>query len=460
VVPSKQSPGSEPVVRRGDELECEIEKLDSSGEGQARIDDYLIFVRDALPGERVRVRVESTGRRFARASVLERFESSPDRVEARCAHFGACGGCDLQTLRYAEQLRFKQQRTQQLLEEALGMAPELAEIAAPEEPWEQRNKLTLHFSEKGGALRLGLFRPHTRKVFGMEECPVQHPRAVEAMRRAAKGLAHSGLRVHRHADDGVLRALVVRSARSSDSVHLILVTSSPRLPGIDAMHRELDGFERLGLSLMVSTGADPSDLDGTHYHLSGPERLEEEIGGLRYLSSPTAFFQTSPWGAEHLVSRVGALIDTPEDQEIIDLYCGGGLLGLAVADRVKRVVGVELSTEAVADAKASAALNGIQNVSFRQSAAESLVRDFRFMGKPDTVLLDPPRSGLDDSVLPGVAQQLAPRRILYVSCNPSVLAKDLSILRTHGYHCLRVEPFDMFPHTQHLEALALCERRH
>ncbi len=450
-----QEPGSP-----GDELELEIEALHDSGEGLARVGDDLVLVRDAVPGERLRARITSSGRRFARAEPIKRIEDSPDRVPARCQHFGSCGGCDVMTLAYPKQLAWKQERTRKLLSDSLGEAPPLAPIASPEDPWGQRNKLTLHFSSKAGKLRLGLFRPHSRKVFRMQECPVQHPRAVAAMQRASLGLSRSGLGVHRQSQGGVLRSLIVRSARSTDSVHLILVTSKMQLPGLEAMHAELAGFERLGLSLLITESPDPSSLDGPHFHLSGPERLEEEIGGLRYLSSPTAFFQTSPWGAEHLVSRVRDLIDAPEGEELVDLYCGGGLLGLAVANRFRRVIGIELDPGAVADAKASAELNGIQKVSFRHSAAESLVRDFRFMGKPDTVLLDPPRSGMDPVVLPAVTQQLAPRRILYVSCKPETLARDLAKMRSLGYRTLRVEAFDMFPHTQHLEALALCERIH
>ncbi len=445
-------------VSEGQEVEINITSLDRGGEGVGRVSEYLVFVKGALPGERVKAKVGSVGRRYARAVCTGVLEASPDRVKVPCPHFAYCGGCDYQHLDYAKQLITKETHLREMLQEKLGRDEiPMQPVTAPDAPWQQRSKLTLHLHKKSGRMRIGLFQPRTRKVFGMEQCPVQRDVAVEALRRTTRGLKASGLSVWKPGGSGDIKAVILRSSASSDRAHIVLVTSKAQLPGIASLHAELEGLDNVGLSLHVHKGSDTQDLNGQDYHLSGPERLEEEIDGVRYLFSPTAFFQTSPWGAARLTQIVRELCHAPPDSRVVDLYCGGGLLSLAVAKQVKEVIGIEIDPSAVADAKATAKLNGVENVSFRHGAAELLERDFKFIHKPHTVILDPPRSGCDSVVLPAIASEFKPKEIIYVSCNPESLADDILVLEEKGYKLRTLVPLDMFPHTHHLEVVAALD---
>ncbi|MFO1054540.1 MAG: 23S rRNA (uracil(1939)-C(5))-methyltransferase RlmD [Planctomycetota bacterium] len=459
-----ERPSEVPVVQ-GEELEARVEAFGDGPDGIVRIDRYVLFVPEVIPGERVRVRVTSAARKYGRAELVEVIESSPDRVQPRCPHFGSCGGCQLQHLSHAAQMEEKTARLRRTLahalrreERSLPMRP----MVGPPDPWEQRTKFVLHFAERDGELVAGFYARRSRELVGIEVCPIQEPRSVRvglAIRDAAREL---DLRVFDARDGyGHLRAALIRSTATTGQVHATLVVQTERgLPRLDRFAERVMAAGASGVALNVNDGP-PEILLGEHMRsLAGVDSVVDDVDGVRLHSSPGAFFQTSAFGVRALVREVRRILaDAPRDCRIADLYCGGGLFALALAPSVGRVFGIEDSERAIADAIASAQDNGIENAHFRAGTVERLLPSIaRSRDKPFAVILDPPRAGCDDRVLRGMAKDLQPMRVVYVSCEPSTLARDISRLEPLGYALTEILPVDMFPHTSHIETIAVLQR--
>ncbi len=453
-------------VHQDDVLDRVVEAFGDGPDGIVRVDRYVLFVPEVIPGERVRVVVTSAARKYGRAELLEVLEPSPDRVEPRCPHYHECGGCQLQHLAHPAQLREKSERLGRMLAHALDVdvsSLPMRPMLGPVEPWEQRTKLVLHFAERDGGLDAGFFSRRSRDVVGIEVCPIQDPLALKVGLAVRDGAHAAGLTVFDERDRrGHLRAAVVRAARATSQAHATIVVQSPRgLPGLAPVIEALRAAGATGASLNLNDGP-PEQLLGERYDaLFGSPWVEDEVEGLRFRSSPGAFFQTSHFGVTTLVREVRRILhDVPSDARVADLYCGGGLFALALAKMAGRVFGIEDSAQAIDDAMASAAANGIENVHFRAGLVERLMSNLaRSRDKPFAVILDPPRAGCVSRVLHGVANELQPVRIVYVSCEPSTLARDLARLVPLGYAITEITPVDMFPHTSHLETIVVLERR-
>ena len=452
-------------VQLDDVIEARVEAFGDGPDGIVRVDRYVLFVAEVIPGELVRVRVTSAARKFGRADLVEVIEPSPDRREPRCPHYGACGGCQLQHLDHAAQMREKTARLRRELAHALRcdeLALPIREMIGPDDPWEQRTKLVLHFAQREGWLDAGFFARRSRTVVGIEVCPIQDPLALRVGLAVRDGAEAVGLQVwDEKLQRGHLRAALVRSAPSTGQVHATLVVQSARgLPPLEPLMKIVRTAGATGIALNVNDG--PRDiLLGEEFHtLEGMDGVFDEVEGLKLFSSPGAFFQTSGFGVRALVREVRRILaDAPPDARLADLYCGGGLFALAMAGSVGRVFGIEDAEQAIDDAIASAAENGIENAHFRAGQVERLVASVaRHRDKPFAVILDPPRAGCDERVLRAVAAELQPTRIVYVSCEPGTLARDLSRLTPLGYRLTEILPVDMFPHTSHLETITVLER--
>ncbi len=443
-------------VRVGEELTVRVDALGDGPDGLCRVGKYVLFVPGVLPGEVVRIRVRSAGRKFGRGELLGIDERSPDRVDPLCEHFGRCGGCDLQHLRYSAQLQVKTERLRKTLAHALGReVPELAPMQGPTDPWGQRTKIVLMTQTQRGRLIGGLMARGTRELVEIRECPVSEPKGFATALAALDVAARLGWEGWAPlTDHGTLRAVVVRADPVSGTSQLGYVVRRPPpraaeiVPGFGA---------RLPAGIAVHENDGPAErlLGRDTRLLHGEERLACTLGGVRYLCSPGAFFQTSHWGAGFLVEAVRRLVAPPPDATILDLYCGGGLLAMALADRVQEVVGVEENPRAARDAQASAEANHFVNFRMLRGPVEVHLR--KLPPRPHAVLLDPPRDGAAPEVLRAIAG-LQPKKIFYVSCAPEALACDLIGLGAAGYAPTTIEPFDMFPMTHHVEAVVLLEK--
>lgn len=423
--------------------------------------NYVVFVPRVLPGELIEARVVKAGRKYARAEPMSVIRPSPDRVAPRCRHFGTCGGCTWQHLRYGAQAKRKEDLLRRLLEHQVSAAAAkaVAPIAAMAEPWGFREKVQLAVQGSPGRPRVGFYRLRSHEVVDIAECPVQPPEAVKQALAAKEVLAAKGVVPFDEATGrGAIRHLVLRRGRGTGDSHLILVSASEDDPGV---RKAVGSLRRLhppvtGASLNVNTWASSVVLGSRTKPLFGSPVWREKVGGLTFAISPASFFQTNAAAAEILVEEVRRAVPRDPALRVIDLYAGVGLFALTLAAQVAEVVAVEGNRGAARDGEANANRNGIMNCRFHSGPVERFVADRR-LGRFGAAVADPPREGLGEGVLEGLVRGCRIRRLALVSCDPLTLARDLERAEALGGRVVRVLPVDMFPHTHHLEAVATVD---
>jgi 23S rRNA (uracil1939-C5)-methyltransferase len=450
-------------VAKGQELELSIDSLAYGGNGVARLDGFVVFVRRGLPGDRVRAQVTKVKKGYAEATVTELLTPGPSRVEAPCAHFNVCGGCRFQDLAYEAQLASKEAQVRDALVRIGGIAePPLEPIVAALSQYGYRNKLEYSFTQTEAGPALGFHRAgRWDEVLEVDRCWLTTDLG-NAIRDAVRDWAREEkLEPYSQATaEGYLRHLVVREGRNTGQVLVQLVTAAGEKFEAGYFVEVLRRFPEVR-SIHWAINDQPSEVTNLPTRLLwGEDAIEEEILGLRFRVRPNAFLQTNTEMAEQLYRLAVELAGLTGTETVYDLYCGTGTIGLALADNALTVWGVEISEESVACALENADLNGIGNAAFfAGSVGMSLAELAEKAGPPDVVVVDPPRAGLAGKGLRRVGELEAPR-LVYISCNPTTLASDVKYLAAeHGYRLERARPVDMFPHTPHIETVALLERR-
>jgi 23S rRNA (uracil1939-C5)-methyltransferase len=429
-------------------LELEIETLVYGGRGLARSNGYVVFVAGALPGDRVRAEITKPKRAFAEARSIELLSPSPDRVPDRCRHEGEpCPGAPWQGLAYERQLAHKQEQVDDALRRIGGLDGfELEPIEPAIEGWRYRNKLEYSFGDRDGEPVLGFHaRGRWDVVVDVEDCMLASERGNAVRNEVREWAQGETISAHdRRSGEGILRNLIVREGRRTGQIQTRLVTSPGRFPKppVD-LHTVIDG---------------PSGGTDGPTGVLGAERLTEELSGLRIELSHGAFFQTNTEMAERLYGVVGEFAGLLGRERVFDLYCGIGTIGLTLAPDAGEVWGLEIVPEAVTDAERNSEANRIGNAHFLAANARTGVGPLlEQAGRPDVVVIDPPRSGLSQKIVRRVIECSSPR-IVYVSCNPTTLAPNAAQLVEAGYRLRRVKPVDMFPQTPHIECVALLEK--
>jgi 23S rRNA (uracil1939-C5)-methyltransferase len=451
-------------VTKDQELELRIDSLAYGGNGVARLNGFVVFVRRALPGDTVRARVTKVKRNHAEAVSLEVVKPGAPRVEAPCAHYPACGGCRFQDLAYEAQLAAKAQQVQDALARIGGLEGfELEPAIAADSVFHYRNKLEYSFTTlSDGLLGLGFHRAgRWDEVLDVKRCWLT-TELGNAIREAVKEWARvEGLRAFdQAAQEGYLRHLVVREGRNTGQALVVLVTAAGAFAAADSLVAALRRFPEVR-SVHWAVNASPAEVTNLPTTLLwGEEAIEEEILGLRFRLRPTAFLQTNTAMCEVLYALARDYAGLTGDETVYDLYCGTGTIGLTLARDALTVWGIESSEESVACAVENAELNGIANAAFFAGDIAQDLDELRDRaGPPDVVVVDPPRAGLAGKAARRVAGLEAPR-LVYVSCNPTTLAGNAKELtRDFGYRLERARPVDMFPHTPHVETVALFTRR-
>ena len=449
-------------VRRDDEVELQVDSLAYGGNGVARLNGFVVFVRRGLPGDRVRARVTKVKRGFAEALATEILEPSPQRVDAPCAHYPACGGCRFQDLDYAVQVASKEAQVRDALVRIGGIAdPPLEPIVPAASAFFYRNKMEYSFTQTPSGPALGFHKAgRWDEVLEIEKCWLTTDLG-NSIRNAVRDWAREeNLVAYEQAEHtGYLRHLVVREGRNTGQVLVLLVTGPGEKFETAYFVEVLRRFPEVR-SIHWAVNDGPSEVTNLPTTLLwGEDAIEEEILGLRYRVRPNAFLQTNTEMAEQLYSLAIEYAALTGNETVYDLYCGTGTIGLALAANALTVWGVEISEEAVACALENADLNGISNAAFfAGNVGQSIEELAERAGLPDVVVVDPPRAGLAGKALKRTGS-LGAQRIVYVSCNPTTLASDVKVLRAeHGYELMRARPVDMFPHTPHIETVALLER--
>lgn len=486
-------PRSRERLRKGDRLELAVDSLAHGGAGVARADGFVVFVRGGLPGDRVIAEVTGAKKRFAEARALQVLEPGPDRVPERAPHPGAAWQC----LRYDAQLAEKQRQVREALERLGGfelrvsagdpsadgghdgdgagstlplLEPIVAAGSGHDDPaiWNYRNKVEFSFGtrapEAGGGLALGYHRPgHWDVIEDVDDTVLASKRANLIRRLVRDWCEQRGLGPYdRDERFGFLRNLVVREGRRTGDTMVRLVTARAQPAGgfdRDGFVASLSELDPPPSSVIWSRSDDPGNAtrDAADKVLAGNPYVEEEILGLRYRISPDAFFQTNSAQTERLYATAIEFAGLTGRETVYDLYCGSGTIGIAMAEHAKHIWGIEIVESAVADAIANANLNGVTNADFIAGDMRLALPDLvERAGAPDVVVLDPPRAGLSAKVVRRVLDA-APKRVVYVSCNPTTLAPNLAQLVESGYALCRVRPVDMFPHTPHIECVAVLD---
>lgn len=449
--------------KRGEVLSLTIDDLAFGGEGVGRADGYVVFVPGGLPGDRLQVRLVQVRSRFGRGTIEAVLEPSPQRVEAPCPYFGRCGGCRLQHVAYPAQLAFKSKQVADALERLGGLRDvPLRPIIGAEETFGYRNKMEFTVARANGAMVVGLHETERYdSVLDIERCLLQSDRMNGLLAETRAFFAERGLTVYEQdTGEGLLRFLMLREGKHTGELMTNVVTSAPAVSELAPLAQRLQARDVGTTSVVMNVNPKKASVAvGVEEHLlGGRDHIRENVGGLTFRVSANSFFQTNTRQAERLFDLVVESTGLTGTETVLDLYSGTGAISLLLARRARWVYGVELAQAAVDDAGANATANGITNCTFVSGEVRFVLPALIAKGvTAEVVVADPPRAGFHPKALHALIT-LGARRIVYVSCNPTTLARDLGELVRGGYRLEWVQPVDMFPHTPHIEAVAQLER--
>lgn len=445
--------------RRGDVVDVKISSLDEKGQGVGALDDYVVRVRGGVPGDMIRgyIRKVRNRRREIEIRKTDLLEADTKRIEPRCQHFGVCGGCVWQDIRYEDQVDIKQQLVSNCL---AGSGFELA-LDAPlvsRSAFFYRNKMEFSFgTDKNGTAELGLHVPgRFDQVFDLDACFLQSElsnQIVGYVRDFVHSRQLSVYHLKRH--EGLLRFLTIREGKHTDETMVILTTSGADFSDAQALGDGLQAQFSDVTCVIQSVNQRKAQVafGDEEIVLAGRDHIFEKLGPFTFEISPSSFFQTNTRQAEDLYQRVVTLADPKPDDRVLDLYCGMGGISFFLAKRAKQVLGIEVSDSAIQDAVRNSARNQIENCTFMAGQAEDLLGQLAEQNEQfDLVVTDPPRVGMHPKALVALIK-LRPKKVIYVSCNPQALARDLKTFAEAGYHIEYGQLVDMFPHTPHCEVL-------
>jgi 23S rRNA (uracil1939-C5)-methyltransferase len=460
-------------LRKGHTVELTIEKMAYGGRGIGRLDGFVIFVRGTVPGDRVLARIYKKKKDYAEAGLQTLLASSPDRIKPACPYAGFCGGCQWQHVAYDKQLAFKREHVREPLERIAGLKDMTVRPLIPSENiFGYRNKMEFSFSDRRWYLphelpfreesenfALGLHVPGTfNKVIHTEGCLLQRQTGNEILREVGRYGKESGVPVYGlKSHQGFWRYLTIRHSAAFDHWMVNLVTSEEDESTVRPLAERLCGkFSGIKTVINNINGRKASIAVGEREKvLTGDGFINDKIGPFSFRISANSFFQTNTAAALKLYDQVLQYADPKGGEKVLDLYSGTGTIPIFLANRVRSVTGIEISQSATTDAERNALENNVRNCRFVCGDIREKLGDIGF--RPDLVIIDPPRAGMHKDVL-AETMALAPDRIIYVSCNPATLARDLEIM-VEDYQLDEIQPVDMFPHTFHIEAVSKLSRR-
>jgi 23S rRNA (uracil1939-C5)-methyltransferase len=485
-------------VNKNDEIMLDIIGMTHEGEGVGRVEGFTLFVQGALPGEKIRAKVLKTKKQYGYAKLLKIEQASGDRIAPPCEIYDMCGGCQLQHMDYTAQLAWKRQLVVDNLERIgkLQVAGEAAstggsksaadttalsvgsnsdgEVASSRtsgiivrptlgmaEPWRYRNKAQVPIGMTEGGLIGGFYARGSHRIVDMETCLIQHEHNDDVVRRVKSIGRKLGITAYdEESGKGLLRHVVVKVAFRTGEMMVVLVTNGDRIPRQDEwiaeIRREIPAVASICQSVNTrQTNVIFGDVTRT---LWGNDVIYDYIGEVKFAISARSFYQVNPAQTEVLYGKTVEYAGLTGNETVIDAYCGIGTISLFLAQHAKQVYGVEIVREAIEDARGNAKLNGMDNVVFEVGASEDVIPNWKEQGiTADVIVVDPPRKGCDPRLLETILA-MQPEKVVYVSCNPSTLARDLRILEDGGYRTVEVQPVDMFPHTTHVECVVSLHR--
>lgn len=450
-------------MKKNEILEANIIDTTSEGYGIAKIDGLTVFVKGAIDGETVRLRVLKVKKNLAFAKVEEIVKPSIYRIEPDCYVNNKCGGCIFRHVDYQKQLEIKQNHVENCIRRIGGLTDvKIDNILPSENIYNYRNKAQLPIRKnKSGEIEIGFFRKGTHEVVDTQECKL-HPKEFTLIINTVKQWIYdNGVSVYDEATHkGLLRHLYIRKAFATGELMVCLVVNGSSLPHTKSLLDNLLKLEINIKSVMLNSNTEKTNviLGKKYVKLYGEDSITDELCSLKFNLSAESFYQVNSRQAEKLYGIAKTFANLKKQDTLLDLYCGTGTIGLTMAKDVKEVIGVEIVQNAIEDAKINAKANGIGNARYICADSDTATQRFKTEGiKPDVVILDPPRKGCSQNAVNNVVE-LQPSRVVYISCDPATLARDLKLFAENGYEVKRVQPVDMFPWTGHVETVCLMSK--
>ena len=446
-------------MQKNDIVTISVTDMTDEGLGVGRVDGLAVFVTNAVPGDTVSAVITKVLARLAYAKTLEVITPSPDRVQPPCPNFPTCGGCNLQHITYEAELRYKENRVKSCLSRIAKVSTPVRPIlGAPEgERFRYRNKAQFPITAEG----IGFYAPRSHRLIPISDCLITNPKHPKIIEAVFSWMKDEKLPPYdEETESGLLRHLFTRTSKKTGDILLILVTKTNKKLPIDGLLARLKNADIPVIGIVQNVNPKPTNviLGRENILLFGHGALIDSIGDLDFEISPHSFFQIHPGQTKRLYDTALDLCDLKGDETVIDLYCGIGTITLTLAQKAKSVIGVEIVPQSIIDAKDNARLNRIENVEFMEGAAEAVLPKLVEQGiHPDLIVMDPPRKGCDERMLRAAVDCGMPKMV-YISCNPATLARDLAFLKEQGYLPQVVQPVDLFPRTVHVETVVLLER--
>ncbi|WKY46663.1 23S rRNA (uracil(1939)-C(5))-methyltransferase RlmD [Eubacteriaceae bacterium ES3] len=442
-------------IKLGSQHQVEIIDLTHTGEGVARIDNMIVFVEGGLPGDLAEIKINQIKKTYALGQMVELISASKDRVEAPCQYALKCGGCQLQEMSYEGQLVIKEKKVRDALTRIGGMESLTIEpISGMKSHQRYRNKAQFKVSKKG----CGFYARKSHDLVMINDCLNQTSDTEAVIKSINQMIDLLGLSIYNEkSHKGYLRGVLWRTNLLGDQMIVLIVNGrklSQKDAVIDILREGIPNLKSIFVNLNEKKGN--TVMGNESRHVWGHKRLVEKIGDLKFAISPNSFFQVNSSQTEVLYNVVKDFAGLDGSQSVADLYCGTGTIGLYLAGQAKDVIGIEVVRDAIFDARENAGLNQIENARFIEGKSEIVLQELAQNEgyNPDLIILDPPRKGCEGELLEKIIE-LKTKKVIYVSCNPATLARDLKILTDSGYQVEKVQPVDLFPNTTHVETIIL-----
>lgn len=451
------------MLSKNKEYVVDIVDIGQGGVGIGKYEGFTVFVEGGLIQDKVKVRINKSKKNYAVGDIVKIIEKSPFRVERICSDdLKECGGCQIQELDYNKQLELKTNEVKQVISRIGKLENvEIHETIGMKNPCRYRNKAQFPIQNINGETAIGFYKKKSHNVIPTDMCVIQHDindKIIKIIKTYIQAYNVSLYNETTHT--GVLRHLVTKVGFTTNEVMVVLVANGTNLPHLNelasVLKENIPGFKTLVLN--INKAKTNVILGKENKVIYGNGKINDYIGDLVFEISPLSFFQVNPIQTEVLYNKALEYAELKENDTVFDIYCGIGTISLFLAQKATKVYGIEIIEDAIKDAKINAKLNKLDNVEFYVGKAEEVVPKMYSEGKTaDVVVVDPPRKGCDEKVLDTIVS-MKPDRVVYVSCNPSTLARDLAYLNERGYKCVEIQPVDMFPHTMHVEAVAKLRR--
>ncbi len=448
-------------LKKNDEIELYIETLTSQGSGLGRYEGFAVFVNGAVAGDKIIAHIIKVSKNYAVGIIKEILKPSESRIEPDCAAFGKCGGCSFRNMTYAEELKYKKERVRDALLRIGHIDFPVEKMIGAEDITRYRNKAQYPVFIENGKLTAGFYAVKSHRIIPCKSCllqPAEFEKGIEAFEKWVRKNDISSY--DEKTGRGLLRHIYFRKAFGTGEVMACAVINGNELPDFDYLLNELKGaFENLK-SVVININRKNTNviLGEKTVTLWGSDKIYDTLLSKKFAVSPASFYQVNHSQCEKLYTAVGEYAGLKRNETVLDMYCGAGTIGLTLADKCKVIVGIEAVPSAVENARENAALNGIENAEFICADAFDGAKELEKRGlKPNIVIVDPPRKGCQKELF-DVIEKMGASRIIYVSCDPATLARDLAILREKGYALQRLTAVDMFPRTPHVETVALMTR--